>query len=244
MKKGKYFFIVLMLVITPILGMQAVAHPPDKVDLVYDLDEQILYVTITHVTIDPNSHYIYKVDIEKNSVLYLTEQYTSQPTLDTFTYNYSVEAEIGDELTVTAFCSLFGSLSNSIVVTGENNPPLPPDIDGPEKGEPDIEYTYVLNAIDPDDDDVRYIIDWDDGETETTPYEVSGSDVTVSHTWSEKGSYTITVQAEDTNGLLSSESTFKVKIPRVRASHNLIILRIFERFSGFFQILNYLLNLQ
>jgi hypothetical protein len=243
MKKGKYIFVVLMLAITPLLGMQAIANPPDSVDLLYDLDEQILYVTITHETLDPNSHYIYKIDIEKNSVLYLSEQYTSQPTPDTFTYNYSVEAEVGDELKVTAFCSLFGSLSNTIIVTGDNIPPLPPDIDGPEKGEPDIEYTYVLNAIDPDEDDVRYIIDWDDGETETTPYESSGADVTVSHTWSEKGSYTITVQAEDINGLFSSESTFTVKIPRVRSSYIPIFLRAFERLTDFFPILNYLLNL-
>jgi hypothetical protein len=244
MKYGKYILVVLMLVITPLIGMQAIAHPPDKVDLVYDLDMQILYATITHVTIDPNSHYIYKVEIEKNSVLYLTELYTSQPTMDTFTYNYSVEADVGDELTVTAFCSLFGSLSNTIVVTGENNPPLAPEIDGPDKGIPDTEYTYVLNAIDPEDDDVRYHIDWDDGDTEITSYSSSGTDLSVSHNWSEEGTYTITVQAEDINGLLSSESTLKVKIPRVRASHNPILLRVFDRFSVFFQILNYLLKLQ
>jgi hypothetical protein len=244
MKKGKLIFVVLMLAITPLVGMQAIANPPESVDLLYDLDEQILYVTITHVTLDPNSHYIYKIDIEKNSVLYLSETYTSQPTPDTYTLNYSVEAEVGDELTVTGFCSLFGSLSNTIVVTGDNIPPLPPEIDGPENGVPETEYSYVLNAVDPDGDDVRYIIDWDDGETDTTTYEASGTDVTVSHTWSETGSYKITVKAEDTNGLLSSESTLSVRIPRVRASHNLIFLRAFERITGFFPILNYLFNLK
>lgn len=242
MKKGKYIFVFLMLVITPLLGIQAIAHPPDKVDLVYDLDEQILYVTITHVTIDPNSHYIYKVEIEKNSVLYLTEQYTSQSTLNTFTYNYSVEAEVGDELTVTAFCSLFGQLSNSIIVTGENNPPISPEIDGPTSGVPETEYTYTLNAVDPDDDEVRFNIDWGDGDTETTSFGPSGEDVIVSHIWSEQGTYTITVQAEDVNGLLSSESTLKVKIPRIRASHIPQFIRFFERISNIFIIFQQLLD--
>lgn len=93
------------------------AHPPSEMDLSYDLENQTLTVAITHVTIEPRSHRVYLVEIEKNGEMYLTRQYDEQPG-NTFTDTFIVEAEVGDELTVTAYCSLFGSITKSISVTG------------------------------------------------------------------------------------------------------------------------------
>ena len=100
----------------------------------------------------------------------------------------------------------------------ENRKPSIPDIDGPNNGLPGTEYIYIINAVDPDNDDIRYHIDWGDGTKEVTEYYSSGSDLILKHTWTEKGLYTITVYAEDINGLSGLENTFTINIPRNKIS--------------------------
>jgi hypothetical protein len=84
--------------------------------LEYDFFTQELNVTITHDVTDPNTHYIERVDILKNDVLFLTENYTSQPLTSTFTYTYDVEAADNDELEVTTTSSDTGNLTGQITV--------------------------------------------------------------------------------------------------------------------------------
>ena len=114
MKIKKIVFVVLMLMITPFFGLQATAHPPSDMILQYDYNLQELDVTITHVVSVPSSHYIYKVEVEKNEFLYDTFLYDSQPTTNTFTYTYSVLAENGDKIRVTAFCNIAGSIQKTM----------------------------------------------------------------------------------------------------------------------------------
>ena len=111
-----------------------------------------------------------------------------------------------------------------------NNPPDPPEISGPTNGKPGISYDYIFNAFDPDGDQVKYLIDWGDGKTDTTALNPSGVDVVVSHTWSKKGNYKIKVHAQDEYGLDGLDATFSVKMPRARASHGSLYFRFLERF--------------
>ena len=46
------------------------------------------------------------------------------------------------------------------IIKEVNTPPETPTIDGPDNGEVGTAYFYTVNAVDPDDDDIRYIIDW------------------------------------------------------------------------------------
>ncbi len=128
-----------------------------------------------------------------------------------------------------------------IKIAGENYPPNAPIITGEINGKKRIEYEYTFNAVDPDDNDVKYHIDWDDGDSDTTAFSPSGTNVTVSHIWSEEGTYTITAYAEDTNGLVGPEGTLTVTMPRNRASHySSLFMRFLERFpllEKLFQIL-------
>jgi hypothetical protein len=242
MKKKKYFVIVIMLVFSTLGAMQVSAHPPQDMVLDYDKDTMMLDTTITHIVDNPNSHYIFKVEIEKNDVPYDTYLYENQPNDDTFTYQYTVEADVGDEITVSAFCSIGGSITRSLIVTGENQPPSAPDISGKANGNTGTEYEYTFNAIDPDDDNVKYIINWGDGDTDTTSLNPSGTDVKVKHTWDEQGNYIISVKAEDSNGLKGPESTLEITMPKNKAIFNFYILNwIFERFSNIFPILKYLI---
>jgi len=120
-----------------------------------------------------------------------------------------------------------------------NNPPEAPSIDGPASGKPKVSLNYILNAVDPDGDDVLYYVDWGDGTNSgwTTP-SASGVDVTVSHTWAKKGTYTVKAKAKDTIGAESGWTTLSVSIPR---TYNPFILRLFDRFPHAFPILRYIL---
>jgi hypothetical protein len=93
-------------------------------------------------------------------------------------------------------------------------PPYPPTIVGPSKGGAGQTLTFTFNAVDPDDDIVRFHIDWGDGTIEITSYVLSGVDKEVSHKWDKVADYTITAYAEDIWGMCGPSETFKVIIPR------------------------------
>jgi len=126
-----------------------------------------------------------------------------------------------------------------------SNPPDAPDITGKTNGIKGTEYEYTFNAVDPNDHDVKYFIDWGDNNTEWTDYNPSGTDVKVKHTWSEKGSYTITAKAKNTYGAESDWGTLEVTMPRNKPSiHNFPLLSwLFERFPNMFPILRQVIGL-
>ena len=135
MKQNKYIFVCMMLVSISILATIGAAHPPQDMVLEYDLETSTLEVTITHNTPGPTLHYVNKIDIEKNGELYLSEDYDSQPTTASFTYSYTVEASIGDELKVTAYCNIQGSISKSLTVRDPSQDEAPVvEIANPTKG--------------------------------------------------------------------------------------------------------------
>jgi hypothetical protein len=97
----------------------------------------------------------------------------------------------------------FGNYSGEFVYSAwiffpENIAPYPPEIEGPSGGaiDRDIEFSFV--ASDPNLDDLRYFIDWGDGSFEEWigPYS-SGEVVTIDHSWSETGEFTVKAKAKD-----------------------------------------------
>ncbi|MBO3800410.1 MAG: PKD domain-containing protein [Candidatus Brockarchaeota archaeon] len=92
-----------------------------------------------------------------------------------------------------------------------NNPPNRPEKpSGPGFGHIDEEYAFTTVSKDPDGDPVMYIFDWGDGSTSTTSYLPSGTPVSLSHSWSNPGSYSIKVMAKDKCGASSSWSSLTV----------------------------------
>ena len=98
------------------LALPATAHSPAQVSLVYDSQNQSLFVTTTHQVSNPSNHYVFKIAVQKNGEQALTEEYKSQPTTSTFTYDYSINTTRGDVLKATAYCSIAGSRSAEIIV--------------------------------------------------------------------------------------------------------------------------------
>jgi hypothetical protein len=117
MKTRKYFILSIVLILgLTTMGIQAVATSPRYMKLVYQPQNQTLSVTILHFSPAVKIHYVYKVDILKNGNPDSTHLYTSQPKVFFYTYTYNVTATTGDQLSVTAYCSLFGKLTRSITI--------------------------------------------------------------------------------------------------------------------------------
>ncbi|MDG6218528.1 MAG: hypothetical protein QCI00_03710 [Candidatus Thermoplasmatota archaeon] len=131
----KYIFVVLMLVTTSLLSGMVIAHPPKDMVLSYDLETEILSVTITHNSDIPTVHNIEKVEINRNNELVLIEEYDSQPSTSEFSYEYDIQAVVDDELTVIAYCSIQGSITRSITIwdPSQDEPPVV-EIINPVKG--------------------------------------------------------------------------------------------------------------
>jgi hypothetical protein len=66
------------------------------------------------------------------------------------------------------------------------------------------EYSYTSSSTDPEGDQISYLFDWDDGSNSgwLGPYP-SGTTATASHTWTELGTYSVTVKARDVWGATS-----------------------------------------
>jgi hypothetical protein len=123
-----------------------------------------------------------------------------------------------------------------------NDPPSDPTIDGPSVGSPDKMLDFILTSTDPDGHQVKFVVNWGDGNEETTALTPSGTPLTASHSWADKGDYQITVKAVDELGAESGVVIHDIVIPRGKSVNNLV-LRILERYISMFPLLSQLLGL-
>lgn len=113
-----FSFLAIMILVQ---GTPVNAHTPGPMNLSYDFTSQELTVTVTHDVADVNTHYIIQVIVEKNSVEYLTRDYTSQNTTSGMSAIYSVTAVHGDVLSVRAICSVSGQVTGQTTVVDPAN---------------------------------------------------------------------------------------------------------------------------
>jgi parallel beta-helix repeat protein len=132
------------------------------------------------------------------------------------------------------------STSLTVTIVVENHPPNAPKIDGLTSGKKGIEYEYILNATDPDGNNIKYFIDWDDGNTAWTNYYESGTEIKLKHTWNKMGTYTIRTKAKDIFDEESEWETLKVIMPK---NQNMWIHMLSRSFPRMFPILKYILGL-
>jgi rhodanese-related sulfurtransferase len=112
-----------------------------------------------------------------------------------------------------------------------NTPPNIPGISGDAKGKPGEEYQYTLNTIDIDQDDVSYYVNWSDNTSnQLVGPDHSGEEATLTHIWSEKGTYILKVKARDKYGAESDYATLEIKMPKTgNTVFHQLLLRIFEK---------------
>jgi hypothetical protein len=152
------------------------------------------------------------------------------------TYYWQIVTEDKGGLTAT------GPIWSFTTSEEANLPPLKPDIYGPPSGSPGKELIWAFYAGDPDDNMVKYNIDWGDGTSTITdyPHDV----IEESHTYEDEGGYIIKAVAEDEKGLVSEESEFELAIQKSKSLFHLVLPRIFEWFPNAFPLLRYLLGLK
>jgi hypothetical protein len=150
-------------------------------------------------------------------------------------------------VTVQAYDS-FGATSvksDPLVVTiTDNQPPLPPQINGPHQGVPGNSYRFDFQTTDPQEDNIWYFVDWGDNSTSgwLGPY-VSGFPIHLMHSWTEKGNFTVKAKAKDTFGAESPWSYFNIVTPTVYIfSFGQLLRQLFEKYPHIFPVLRHLLG--
>jgi outer membrane protein assembly factor BamB len=121
-----------------------------------------------------------------------------------------------------------------------NQPPEPPTINGPQEAKVRTNVPYILQADDPDNTPIHYLIDWGDGSTQQTPDYEPSIPVKYYHKWEKRGTYTIRVKAIDTFGLESDWATLTVTMPlSYEPPHFRFIGWLFECLPNAFPLLRY-----
>ena len=108
--------LVILAAAVCLLAVPAAAHAPTDMKISYDPNTAKIYVTITHPVDDPATHYLSRVKVKLNGNVISDPDYKSQPTKDTFTLTYDVNAAAGDEVWVTATCVRGGVLEKTYKV--------------------------------------------------------------------------------------------------------------------------------
>ena len=119
-----------------------------------------------------------------------------------------------------------------------NSPPEAPTISGKKNGKPREEYWYKITAVDPENNPIRFYIEWGDGtSTGWTREHASREEYYYPHTWNKVGNYTIRAKAKDNSDVEGPWGYLEVNIPRSRASSYHLLLDRFpllERMLYFF----------
>ena len=110
----------------------------------------------------------------------------------------------------------------SRIAQSSNTPPSTPGtVQGPTQGNADQQLSFSTSATDPNGDRVRIVMDWGDGTQNQSDLVASGTTVSLSHTWSQAGTYQVRAQALDENGSFFEPglrtSKFRSSRPRRRS---------------------------
>jgi nitrous oxidase accessory protein NosD len=100
------------------------------------------------------------------------------------------------------------------VIIIPDTPPTAPIINGPTSGNTGEIYTYTFVAIDPNNDNIYYEINWGDGQVDDW-YGPCTSNlvITRTHQWAEKGTYLIQARAKDIYGAIGNWGSLSVTMP-------------------------------
>jgi len=218
--------------------------PPEKVTIlenqyIYDID---LHIN----TSDGGQPYIEPVNIEPVSNpggpyferIGVSIQFNGTKSIDPDGSIVKYEWDFGDKSTATEATPIhvyrkLGNFTVTLKVTDNdgnstqnstyavitktlNYPPDKPQINGSTTGNINTDYNFTLQAIDPDDDEIQYSINWSD-KTKITTTELlkNGTIATVVHNWTEPGIYTIKAYAIDEKDALSEKSELVILIDTI-----------------------------
>jgi len=122
-----------------------------------------------------------------------------------------------------------------------NLPPAAPTITGPAKGKPNTQYKFTFTSVDPEQNPVYVYVDWGDNTSSGWVGPKNSGDLfIITHSWTEKGTFTVKAKAKDEHGAESDWATLSVKMPGTYGMTNPFIHWLLERFPNAFPLLRYL----
>jgi outer membrane protein assembly factor BamB len=123
------------------------------------------------------------------------------------------------------------------------NAPTTPIILGKINGNVEKKYDYTFRSTSPVGNDIYYQTNWGDGKITDWlgPYD-SGASITLNHSWSDKGTYTIKARAKDTDNLWGPWGELEVTMPYSYEPQFPFIHWLLERFPNAFPLLRYLMG--
>ncbi|PNX49020.1 MAG: hypothetical protein BV457_02600 [Thermoplasmata archaeon M9B1D] len=136
--------------------------------------------------------------------------------------------------------NLYGDPSLVLQGVDVQGKPEKPIISGEISGKIRQDYTYYAITTDPNNDNIYYWFDWDDGTySDWIGPNESGETCSATHSWSNQGSYQIKVRAKDAYGLISDWSDpLEVSMPRNKLiTMGSMIFKILESYPIFYNLL-------
>ena len=123
-----------------------------------------------------------------------------------------------------------------------NDPPTSPDIYGPPSGSPGIELCWAFISDDPNEHQIKYVIEWGDGESTETEFSTIAMEAY--HTYEEEGEFILRAKAIDTHEAESDWTTLEVSMPKNKPFYfnHPIFNWLFEHFPNIFPVLRYILG--
>ena len=218
----------------PITGRTVVTmFDPEKVDMSWDAGMYMVeqgkpkkYSPPNHTpTADGTAGEPYKGFVSEAIVFNGSKSYDSDGTIVSWNWSFGDGASADGVVVSHAYTSagaytvLFTVTDNDgatdtyttiATIHGPNRPPLQPQFSGPENGHQNTLYTYSVVSTDPDNDNVRYMISWGDGSSNTSSFYRSGHTLELTYQWSTYGFYLVDVSAQDS--LNASSSIVHVRI--------------------------------
>jgi PKD repeat protein len=113
------------------------------------------------------------------------------------THIYTAKGEYQVTLTVTDDAGSQSQDLLTISIITANTPPESPYIEGIENGTVNQEYHFIISSSDIDNDTVHIEIEWGDTTNETIQLNSSEQQISITHSWTLPGPYTIQVRAFD-----------------------------------------------
>lgn len=183
-----------------------------------DLDEKQLWVEFTFdpVTVTPEETYYIFLNQQGAGDCYWYGIYDNDYYERGYSFGYNMGMSKWENLSDEAIFPYFDFCFKTYSY-GDNIPPEITNFEGSLTGKANVEYDYQITTVDEDQDDIYLSVDWGD-DTEiswTGPYS-SNEQVTLSHIWVEKGTYTLSVRPKDSMGNLGEWTTRAVSMPKTR----------------------------
>lgn len=153
------------------------------------------------------------LDTVGNKMGGLTFKWSISPQIGTITPVGSDAADLTvssvGTATLTAEATYNGTTksgSAAITVVEANKAPNAPAVTGPASGKVGVNIDFNVSGTDPNNDKVKYVIEWGDGTNGTGSLVDSGTSVKFSYSWSAVGSYDVKAMSTDALGLSSGWS--------------------------------------